>query len=373
MSPKAAAPSVRTRPGSIRRWRRPVFIPIGSPEFPSAQSIRPSSPAIHRKGGSTGCGSSGDREHVAGRNSLFQIGRVARQTEPYDHQPGARHECAAVRRAQFLRPAHAAGHAVARRPRPRRATTTLRHCGRRSSAWSISISSITGVSRFSVGAVDVCNGNFTYFDSTTHRIRVEHVMASGSLPPGFPATEIDGEFFWDGGIISNTPLQWVSTFVPGADTLAFQIDLWNAPGMLPGDLFEAEVRHKDIVFSSRTRERHRSVASPAQRLRRLFRHVFYEQLARRSSCIALKLCFSPGNPTNPSTTSCISSITRRITRARRRITSSRGAPWKSIGAPAIVPPDARRSVPPRSAAQTRTIVSKVFRRVRFSSPAFPDS
>ena len=67
----------------------------------------------------------------------------------------------------------------------------------------------SGESRLSVGAVNVRNGNFTYFDTTTHRIDFRHIMASGSLPPGFPATEIDGEYYWDGGIVSNTPLQWV--------------------------------------------------------------------------------------------------------------------------------------------------------------------
>ena len=107
--------------------------------------------------------------------------------------------------------------------------------------------------RFSVGAVDVCSGNFTYFDTTTHRIGVEHIVASGSLPPGFPATEIDGQYFWDGGLISNTPLQWVLDFRPRCDTLAFQVDLWNARGALPKDLVEVEVRHKEIVYSSRTR------------------------------------------------------------------------------------------------------------------------
>jgi NTE family protein len=110
-----------------------------------------------------------------------------------------------------------------------------------------------GAMRFSVGAVDVCSGNFTYFDTTTHRIRVEHIVASGSLPPGFPATEIDGQYFWDGGLISNTPLQWVLDFRPRRDTLAFQVDLWNARGALPKDLVEVEVRHKEIVYSSRTR------------------------------------------------------------------------------------------------------------------------
>src|SRR5262249_25589219 len=93
-----------------------------------------------------------------------------------------------------------------------------------------------GPMRFSVGAVHVQTGNFAYFDSTSHRIRVEHIMASGSLPPGFPATEIDGEFYWDGGLVSNTPLQWVLESKPRRDTLAFQVDLWNARGVVPNDL-----------------------------------------------------------------------------------------------------------------------------------------
>ena len=66
-----------------------------------------------------------------------------------------------------------------------------------------------GMTRFSAGAVNVRTGNFTYFDTTTHKIAAEHVMASGALPPGFPAVEIDGEQYWDGGLVSNTPLQWV--------------------------------------------------------------------------------------------------------------------------------------------------------------------
>jgi len=110
-----------------------------------------------------------------------------------------------------------------------------------------------GNMRFSVGAVDVRSGNFTYFDTTTHTIRVEHVVASGSLPPGFAATNVDGQFYWDGGLISNTPLQWVLESRPRRDTLAFQIDLWNARGALPEDMIEVEVRHKEIVYSSRNR------------------------------------------------------------------------------------------------------------------------
>src|SRR5262249_21710983 len=110
-----------------------------------------------------------------------------------------------------------------------------------------------GGTRLSVGAVNVRTGNFVYFDTTTHRIAPAHIIASGSLPPGFPATEIDGEYYWDGGLVSNTPLQWVLDSRPRRDTLAFQIDLWNAQGELPRNLLDADVRAKEIRFSSRTR------------------------------------------------------------------------------------------------------------------------
>jgi NTE family protein len=107
--------------------------------------------------------------------------------------------------------------------------------------------------RFSVGAVNVRTGNFAYFDNTSDRIGPAHIMASGSLPPGFPATEIDGEYYWDGGLVSNTPLEWVLDNRPRLDTLAFQVDLWNARGLLPSDPTEVEVRQKEIIYSSRTR------------------------------------------------------------------------------------------------------------------------
>jgi len=129
-----------------------------------------------------------------------------------------------------------------------------------------------GAMRFSVGAVNVQTGNFIYFDSTTHRIGPAHVMASGSLPPGFPATEIDGEYFWDGGIISNTPLQWVLDSRPRQDTLAFQVDLWNGYGELPHDLTEVEVREKEIRFSSRTRAATNQLIK-AQGLRKALGHL----------------------------------------------------------------------------------------------------
>ncbi|HEV8017261.1 MAG TPA: patatin-like phospholipase family protein [Steroidobacteraceae bacterium] len=110
-----------------------------------------------------------------------------------------------------------------------------------------------GETRFSVGAVNVTTGNFLYFDNTTHTIRPEHVMASGALPPGFPAVEIEGEFYWDGGLVSNTPLQWVLESEPRRDTLAFQVDLWSARGTLPRTMLEVTTRQKEIQYSSRTR------------------------------------------------------------------------------------------------------------------------
>jgi NTE family protein len=110
-----------------------------------------------------------------------------------------------------------------------------------------------GATRLSLGAVNVRTGNFAYFDNTTHVIGPEHVMASGALPPGFPAMEIEGEHYWDGGLISNTPLKWVVDSEPRQDTLAFQVDLWSAQGEFPRDLAEVEMRRKEIQYSSRTR------------------------------------------------------------------------------------------------------------------------
>jgi NTE family protein len=110
-----------------------------------------------------------------------------------------------------------------------------------------------GMTRLSVGAVNVRTGNFVYFDSAGDIIRPEHVMASGALPPGFPAVEIDGEHYWDGALVSNTPLQWVVESRPRRDTLAFQVDLWSARGEFPRHMLEVMTREKEIRYSSRTR------------------------------------------------------------------------------------------------------------------------
>jgi NTE family protein len=112
--------------------------------------------------------------------------------------------------------------------------------------------------RLSVGAVSVTTGNFCYFDNVEFKKRgkkigPEHIMASGALPPGFPSIEIEGEHYWDGGIASNTPLDYVLDQETRRDLLIFQVDLFSARGPLPTSLLEAAEREKDIRYSSRTR------------------------------------------------------------------------------------------------------------------------
>ncbi|WP_454743181.1 DUF3734 domain-containing protein [Cupriavidus necator] len=107
--------------------------------------------------------------------------------------------------------------------------------------------------RVSVGAVNVRTGNLSYFDNSELRLAPEHFMASGALPPGFPAVEIEGEFYWDGGLVSNTPLTEIIRESQHKNTLVFQVDLWSAQGQLPGNLLDVSERTKDIQYSSRTR------------------------------------------------------------------------------------------------------------------------
>ncbi len=107
--------------------------------------------------------------------------------------------------------------------------------------------------RLSVGAVNVRSGNSVYFDNTRMRITPEHIMASGALPPGFPPVSIDGESYWDGGIVSNSPLWYVMDEAPDIDALILQVDLFSASGELPRDLDQVQERAKDIQYSSKTR------------------------------------------------------------------------------------------------------------------------
>lgn len=129
-----------------------------------------------------------------------------------------------------------------------------------------------GEMRVTVGAVNVSNGNFIYFDNTKTTLRAEHFMASGSLPPGFAPIEIDGDFYWDGGVVSNTPLQTVLSASPRRDTLVFQVDLWSAHGNVPEKIDDVSMRLKEIQYSSRTRFI-TDMLQREQRYRRLLRRL----------------------------------------------------------------------------------------------------
>ncbi|CAM5769651.1 membrane protein [Labrys miyagiensis] len=111
-----------------------------------------------------------------------------------------------------------------------------------------------GKKRLSVGAVNVRTGNFVYFDTDHVQIGPEHIMASGALPPAFPAVRIEGEYYWDGGIVSNTPLQYLLDQEEERSSLVFQVDLFSARGVLPRSMPDVLSRHKDIMYSSRTRQ-----------------------------------------------------------------------------------------------------------------------
>jgi NTE family protein len=128
-----------------------------------------------------------------------------------------------------------------------------------------------GETRVSVAAVNVRTGEFAYFDNATIPIRAEHIMASGALPPGFPPVEVDGEHYWDGGLFSNTPLQYMLDYSPRRSRLTFQVDVFRAQGQLPSNLDEVIERDKDIRYSSRTQ-----ISSNAFRDRHDVRHAINE-------------------------------------------------------------------------------------------------
>lgn len=130
-----------------------------------------------------------------------------------------------------------------------------------------------GSVRLSVGAVNITTGALRYFDSKRDRLAPEHIMASGALPPGFPAVRIDGEPYWDGGIYSNTPLEVVLDDVPRRNTLCLMLSLFNPAGAEPRSIAEAEKRHKDITYSTRMLEHVREYRR-IHNLRRALRSIY---------------------------------------------------------------------------------------------------
>lgn len=132
----------------------------------------------------------------------------------------------------------------------------------------------SGRVRLSVGAVELLTGNMRYFDTGKGDvIGPEHIMASGALPPGLPPITIDGMPYWDGGLVSNTPLQYVlDADVPRPDMCVFQIDLFSARGPMPTTLFDVWQREKDIRYSSRTRL-NTDIFEKLQNMRRAIKHL----------------------------------------------------------------------------------------------------
>jgi NTE family protein len=107
--------------------------------------------------------------------------------------------------------------------------------------------------RLTVGAVNVRNGEMRYFDSRDHPITLDHILASGALPPAFPAVRIDGDPYWDGGIYSNTPVEAVLDDHPRRDSLIFTVNVWNPEGTEPSSVWEVMGRAKDIQYASRAK------------------------------------------------------------------------------------------------------------------------
>ncbi len=130
--------------------------------------------------------------------------------------------------------------------------------------------------RLTVGAVQVTTAQMTNFDSAKRRLGIEHVLASGAIPPGFPPVRIDGQLYWDGGLYSNTPLETVLNDSPRQHTLCFMVDLWFAEGAEPTTLDEVQSRQKEVMFASRS-QRHIEAYAETHNLRRQL-HALYNQL-----------------------------------------------------------------------------------------------
>jgi NTE family protein len=141
--------------------------------------------------------------------------------------------------------------------------------------------------RLTVGAVNVCSGAMRYFDSRESTLSAEHVMASGALPPAFPAVRIDGEPYWDGGIYSNTPIEAVLEDNPRRDSLIFTVNVWRPRGDEPDTLWRVMGRHKDIQYASRA-DSHIARQRQIHRLRHVIRELSSQLPASRRESAAVR-------------------------------------------------------------------------------------
>jgi NTE family protein len=139
-----------------------------------------------------------------------------------------------------------------------------------------------GPTRLTVGAVNACTGAMRYFDSRDEKLKVEHVMASGALPPAFPAVRIDGEPYWDGGIYSNTPIEAVLDDRPRRDSLIFAVNVWHQSAPEPESIWQVMGRQKDIQFASRA-DSHIARQKQIHRLRHVIRQLTLQIPASKQS------------------------------------------------------------------------------------------
>jgi NTE family protein len=144
-----------------------------------------------------------------------------------------------------------------------------------------------GSTRLTLGSVNVRLGEVVHFDNHEREITVDHVMASAAFPPGFPPIEIEGEFYWDGGLVSNTPLAYVLDAGLEEHTLVFQVNLFDSRGNLPGNLLEVEQRRKHIIYSSRTRF-NTDLYCERQRLRHMIAELIAELPTQAQESAKLK-------------------------------------------------------------------------------------
>jgi NTE family protein len=150
--------------------------------------------------------------------------------------------------------------------------------------------------RFAVGAVNVGTGNFTYFDNAHSRIDCDHILASAALPPAMPMVQIGDSYYWDGGIVSNTPLQHLLDHVGENNMLVFQVDLFSARGPIPRDMFDVQARTKEIQFSSRTRlttDHYMQLHRAKVRMRKLLAKIPEEMLSPKERALKAELSFLP--------------------------------------------------------------------------------
>ena len=144
-----------------------------------------------------------------------------------------------------------------------------------------------GEMRLTVGAVNALSGAMRYFDSRAEALGVEHVMASGALPPAFPAVRIAGEPYWDGGLYSNTPIEAVLDDHPRRDSLIFAVNVWHQRGPEPDSIWQVMGRQKDIQFASRA-DSHIARQKQIHRLRHVIRQLHAQIPGKAHDSAAVK-------------------------------------------------------------------------------------